>query len=301
MRVTVVHNPRSGDDDHAGEQLIGLVSGAGHQVDYYRSTDRWRAALDGHPDLVAVAGGDGTVSEVATATAGRGIPVTILPTGTANNIAGWLGLSGVPVEELVAGWTRASLQPFDIGVARGPWGTRRFLESLGVGLLAGLMSEIDVGGSTYVNRLDGRDTRIAAAREVLQRVLARSKAVSCELRLDELDISGEFLLVEVLNFGTAGPNLRLAPDADGADGVLDVVLIEEHERVRIEKHLSTNGADPLDAPVWRVHKVEHVTLRCQHCVGHFDDELWADPDNAGWLVAEASVEAAALTFLVPRS
>ena len=185
-----------------------------------------------------VAGGDGTVGQVARATAGRAIPIAILPTGTANNIAGWLKLTGIPIEELVAGWTRASLQPFDLGVARGRWGTSRFLESVGVGLLAETMAEIDAGGAGYVNQLNGRETRITAARELLQSVLRRTRAVRCDLQLDELTLAGEYLLVEVLNFGAAGPNLRLAPDADGADGLLDVVVVEAHERSWLEKHLS---------------------------------------------------------------
>jgi diacylglycerol kinase family enzyme len=311
MRVTLIHNPKSGDDDHTGEELAALMRHAGHQVAYYRSTGPWRAAIDDDVELVAVAGGDGTVSAVAKATAGRGIPIGVLPMGTANNIAVWLGLSGIPPEELIAGWARASVTPFDIGVANGPWGTNRFLESVGVGLLAGMISEIDVGGSRYVNELNRRDARITAARDVLERVLRQSKAVRCELLLDEPAspkpgrrrervISGDYLLVEVLNFGTAGPNLNLAPHAEGADGLLDVVVVEEHERTSLEQQLPATGADPLYAPARRVHQARRVVIRCEEpCLWHLDDELWNDAGAGQSVEAEASVEGAAVTFLVP--
>jgi diacylglycerol kinase (ATP) len=299
MRLSLIHNPKSGDDDHAGEQLVELLAKAGHEVSYFRSKGPWQAAIDERPDLLVIAGGDGTVGEVARAIAGRPVPMTILPIGTANNIAGWLGLSGIPLEELVAGWPGGFVQPFDCGVARGPWGTSRFLESVGVGLLAHLMSEIDAGESGYVNQLNGRETRITAAREVLERVLGRSNPFRTDIRLDGVDLSSEYLLVEVLNFGAAGPNLQLAPDADGADGMLDVVLVEAHERDWLAQHLSAIGSDPLNAPSLRVHHARHVTIRCERCMVHLDDELWPEHAADPSLIVEASVEPGVLTFLVP--
>lgn len=300
MRVCLVHNPGAGDTNHSGEKLVELVATAGHQVDYRESKGSWHNSLDDRPDLIAVAGGDGTVGEVTRATIGRAIPITILPTGTANNIAGWLGLTGIPNEELVAGWTHGGMQPFDLGVARGPWGSFRFLESIGIGLLAGMMSEIKKGTSTYVNELDGRERRIAAALAVLERLLRRSEAFRCEVRLDGLDLSGDYLLVEILNFGVAGPNLRLAPEAHGADGMLDVVLVHAHERGRLERHLSSIETDSGEESRLRVQHARHVSIHCEDCTVHLDDELWTN-ESGEHLIAEANVQADAVTFLVPSS
>ena len=49
------------------------------------------------PDLVVAAGGDGTVSAVARLLAGRGTPLAILPTETANNIARCVGTDALEV------------------------------------------------------------------------------------------------------------------------------------------------------------------------------------------------------------
>jgi diacylglycerol kinase family enzyme len=260
MRIAVVHNPNSGDDDHEAEQLIEPIKDAGHDVSYHQSRKGWETSLDRALDLVVVAGGDGTVAQVARVTADRSLPMTILPMGTANNIASRLGLSGVPVEALVAGWSRGTLQPFDLGLARGPWGTFQFLESIGVGMLAELMSEIDEGASSYVNELSRRETRISAALGVLHQVLRQSSGIPCEIVLDDRRLSGEYLLLEVLNFGAAGPNLQLAPAADCADGLLDVVLVEAHERALLEEHLAALQSGARYAPRLSIYQARRVRL-----------------------------------------
>lgn len=300
MRVMLVHNPNSGDSDHEREQLVSMLTRAGHRVEYHSSKGPWQTALSGRPDLVAVAGGDGTVGEVARAVTGSGTPIAILPMGTANNIARFLGLTDIPSPELVAGWNRASLCPFDFGVARGPWGSSMFLESIGLGVLADLMHEIDAGGSGYVNQIDDRSERIDAAIEVLQQIVRDASPLPCEIMLDERDYSGEYLLVEVLNFGAAGPNLRLAPDADGGDGVLDVVLVPAQERRWLENHLAAlrGGRKPI-AP-HRAHHGRRVTIRCAGARLHLDDELWAAMvDAPSETRVEAVVQTHALTFVVP--
>ena len=299
MRVLLVHNPSSGDDDHAREHLMNLLTGAGHQVTYETSKGRWQSGLDNGHEVVAVAGGDGTVGEVARASRWRGIPIAVLPTGTANNIAGWLGLTGIPHEDLVRGWAGAVRAPFDLGVARGPWGRYEFLESVGVGLLAGLMAEIDTGSSGYVNTLDSREARVEAALDVLEQMLAGAHPVPCEIRLDDHVCTGDYLLVEILNFGSAGPNLRLAPHADGGDGRLDVVLVEAHERKWFETRLADIRRDPSRASALRVHHAARVEIRCDRSQLHLDDTLWDADQGTQRITAEAEVEPGALTFLVP--
>ena len=298
MRVLLIHNPTSGDDDHARDHLVELVRQAGHQVAYLRSKEDWQAGLDEDQELIAVAGGDGTVAEVARATASHGIPITILPTGTANNIATGLGLGDVPHDALVAGWARGTLRPFDLGVATGPWGRSTFLESVGIGALAELMFEIDEGESGYVNELDAREQRIEAAIDVLHRIVGHSPGVRCELELDGEEVAGEYLLVEVLNFGAAGPNLRLAPGADGGDGRLDVVLVKLSDRDTLARHLRQPEAEPQLSGLWQVHHASRVLLRCDASPLHIDDELLAGDGTA--IEVTVSIDPAAFSFLVPR-
>ena len=69
-----------------------------------------------------MAGGDGTVNKVFAELAGHETLVTLIPLGTANNIADTLGLTAGSPEELIAAWPDFVLRPFDIGVAVAPWG-----------------------------------------------------------------------------------------------------------------------------------------------------------------------------------
>ena len=299
MRVALIHNPESGDDDHAREHLVDLIAGAGHHVTYHSSKSEWKAAFESRPDLLAVAGGDGTVRKVACASAGRNIPIAILPTGTANNVAGELGLGGIRHEELVNAWANGAIQAFDLGVVRGPFGVHRFLESVGVGVLASLIAEVDSGRAGFVNELDRREARIDAALGVLEAVLSRSTPIACDIELDDVRLSGEYLLIEILNFGAAGPNLQLAPHADGADGVLDIALVEAGERSWLEQHVSDIRTHPSNVTPLRVRHARCVTLRCEPRALHVDDKMW-EVDGQGTSV-EATVEHAALTFLVPAS
>lgn len=297
MRVLLVHNPSSGDDDHEREEMVELLKAAGHRAEYRSSKADWRRGLAERPELVAVAGGDGTVGEVARTLAGTGTPMTILPTGTANNIARFLGLTGVPHVQLVGGWAGGSLCPFDLGIAETSRSPFPFLESIGLGVLAELMYEIESGGSGYVNELSDRRERIGAAIDVLQRIVRAARPIPCAVRLDGRDYSGEYLLVEVLNFGAAGPNLRLAPNGNGADGALDVVLVQAHERRWLEDHLEAVRTGEEHVSPHRARHAERVTIRCSGGRLHVDDEL---EENGAGSEVRASVQRHALTFLVPE-
>ena len=299
MRVLLVHNPKSGDDDHAGEQLARLIEDAGHDVSYCLSKEDWRHSLDGTVEVLAIAGGDGTVGKVARATAGHTVPIAILPTGTANNIATWLGLSGRPAADLIAEWSSAVRRPFDLGLAHGPWGEFGFLESVGIGLLAEMMAAIDVGEAGWVNDLKGREMRISAALEVLGRVLKGSSGIACDLELDGQRISGEYLLIEFLNFGAAGPNLALAPAADCGDGLLDIVLVEAHERDLLEAHLAAVRAGRDDVPELPIRHARHVAIEFAPCRLHLDDELWTAEAGAARVRGAITLQPGALEFLVP--
>ncbi len=61
------------------------------------------------------------------------IPLALLPAGTANNIAGTLGISG-EMEEIVEGWKPGLVKKFDLGVFKQEDREQIFLEGVGFGL-----------------------------------------------------------------------------------------------------------------------------------------------------------------------
>jgi diacylglycerol kinase family enzyme len=255
-------------------------------------------SLDRGPDVVVAMGGDGTVGKVARALNGRHIPIALLPMGTANNIAAALGLRGRDLPRLIAGWNDATPRPFDVGVARGPWGERRFLESVGVGLLSEAISTIDEGHAGYDNEIGHTEARLNAALDVFRHTVVGIPNAKVELWLDGKNLSGRYILVEALNFGAAGPNLSLAPDGDPSDGLLDLVLAEEADREPLRDQLDRFRSDPMAASRLRTHRGRRIELRCDGCLLHLDDQLWRAREGTVATV-EITVEAGALTFLIP--
>lgn len=298
MHVLLVHNSAAGDGHFNRESLERLIRDAGHTVTYAPASERsWRRAVaDGDVDVVAAAGGDGTVGKVARATAGRRVPIAVIPLGTANNIAGALGLSSRAIPDLVAGWSHARRQSFDTGTARAGR-SYQFLESAGVGLLAATIARIANGDAAYVDELNEAEDRLDAAVDVLCDELSRIEPVHVELDLDGRAVSGAFVLVEVLNFGGAGANLRLAHEADPADGYFDVVLVDADGRQALLDHLPLYRTDPDRAPRLPTCRARHIRLSCRGCVLHLDDKLRRREASERDPV-ELTLEPAALTFLV---
>jgi diacylglycerol kinase (ATP) len=274
MRVAVIHNPSAGAVRYGPQELLAAIRRAGHET-VYRSTRTkgWRTALEspGSFDLVVAAGGDGTVDKVGVAMAGRGVPMAILPLGTANNIARALGLSS-DVEALIAAWRSGTPRPFDVGLVHGVAGERRFLESVGVGLFPDMIVA------------KKRRRIVDEARPSLMRDLERMIETSAvepsrywHVKLDDLDLSGEHLAVEAMNIGDVGPTVCLAPQADPADGLMDVVTVPASKRDELTQHLihRLRGQHlPLHLPVARGRQ---LVLHGDASALHVDGRLVREP------------------------
>lgn len=294
MRLLVLYNPAAARTPADRGQLLDLLRAHGHDPVCCNTADRdWQAALDdGAIELLVAAGGDGTVATLARAAALRRLPLAILPLGVANNISRALGLGDFTIDELVDSWRDAERSPFDLGIARGPWGVDYFLESVGIGLLTALMAAIDDAGEGSVNAIESPEERLHAARRVGHAVLERLHPMDLALTIDGRRTEGRFLLVEVLNFGAAGPNLELTPAGHHADGLLEVALAEDTARARLAERLARpEGA----APLLRVHPASRVTLHCGPCELHLDDRRRAADGDV-----ELGIAPGALSFLVPR-
>jgi diacylglycerol kinase (ATP) len=267
VRVTVMHHPGAGPGSHDRAALEAAVAGAGHRTTYHSvEDDGWRAALAEPADLVAVAGGDGTVARVLIEAAGRGVPVAVIPLGSANNIARSLGYpGGEPDPAAAAGrWERAPRRPFDIGLLEGPGPSEPVIESAGGGLLAELLRRAREPGPPVSGA-----AKLRRGRALLADALAEAPLLPWRIDLDGRDLSGRYLAVEALNIGTVGANVRLAPTADPGDGLLDLVLAGEDERRLVL------GGVPLPAHRGRILRMEPP----EGCPLHVDDDLW--PTDAG--------------------
>ena len=102
MRTLLLHNPTAGDGSLSADSLETALSRSGCLVTACSKHDASYKAAFGEPwDLVAVAGGDGTVAKAARHMPEQNVPLALLPTRTANNVAHSLDLLG-EAEEIAA-------------------------------------------------------------------------------------------------------------------------------------------------------------------------------------------------------
>jgi diacylglycerol kinase (ATP) len=299
VRITLIHNPGAGAQQGDAKALMALLEEEGHDVRAKSSKDKdWKSALDAPADLVAVAGGDGTVGRVAREMLGRGVPVAPLPAGTANNISRSLGLVDRHWEELVRAWPEGRRVKLDVGMARGPWGERAFVEGVGAGLFACLLSDSEANGKPVLPKRP--EDRVSQALERLKKEAAGCAAVEIAASLDGEDVSGRYLLFEALNIPNIGPNLFLAPDSKPGDGTFDLVMVGEEDRDRLTGYLKAwqENRERLAVLPSRRGKVLRIEWRGYPL--HIDDELW--PEEGARVPERATIELAiegAVEFVAP--
>lgn len=298
MRVTLIHNPGAGKQgkDH-GKALVAMLTEHGHDVRYRSSKeDGWKKALKKEADLVVVAGGDGTVARVARRMVGRGVPMAVLPAGTANNIARSLGQVERPYEELIRAWPEARRVKLDAGIARGPWGERYFIEGIGAGVFAQLLANPAGPNAKKARR------PVETALERLRKVAARCKPLDIAAQVDGKDISGHYLMLEVINLRYVGPNLHLAQDTRPGDGEFDVVMVTEAERPRLVHYLEHWQDNRDRLAVLPSLRGKRLRMEWTGFELHIDDKLRpkedAKPKEMSGIV-EARLDGDTVEFLVP--
>jgi diacylglycerol kinase (ATP) len=258
VNLILVVNKSAGDGAHSAEGLRQQLEAAGYRVEQGPSKGReLRQALRGKADLVVAAGGDGTVARVMKALVGRPTPLAILPLGTANNIATSLGIRGTP-EELVPRWRDAPRMRVEVGRVRGPWGETLFVESVGVGLLARLMSPA----------VEAANEDVPDARIRMERLVRSARLRHWRVKLDGEDLSGEYLLIEAMNIRCAGPNLCLATRSRPGEGRLQVISAGERDRELLRSLVGREAELTASLPA---RSGNHLTIWCKRQHLHVDD------------------------------
>jgi diacylglycerol kinase (ATP) len=260
-RVTLFHNPTAGDGSHEGDELIECLRKAGFEPNYNSTKGEYKPALRDPGEIAIVAGGDGTVRKIATHLSDRSVPLAIIPLGTANNIANTLGVAG-DSGPLIEGLLTARRQRFDIWEAAGNWGKELFVEGVGFGVFAEVMSALDKqeeqGAGPFLKTAD----ELTIALRALGEALPKFEAVDAEVTLDGQDLSGRYLMLEAMNIRHIGPNLLLAPDADPGDGYLDLVMVEDSQREELAGYFEYRLEGKQDAPLLPVRRGKHLRVNC---------------------------------------
>jgi diacylglycerol kinase (ATP) len=272
MRITLMHNPKAGDAEHGKKQLMAALAKAEHHATYQSTKKKdYKKALKKPTDLVLAAGGDGTVVKVASRLVETGIPLSVLPLGTANNLARTLGFLASP-EEIIARLEGGKRRAFDIGVTRGPWGTRYFFEAVGGGLFADYVRAAR-GKGKKIKKLS-KEQEMARHVSLLHQMLHNYPARQWKIDIDGEDVSDRYILWETMNIRSVGPALYLASQAATKDGQLDFVCAREGDRSLLMEHLEARLAGRKHKFPLPIRRFRQLRVIWEGSALHLDDEPW---------------------------
>ncbi len=199
-----------------------------------------QAVRQGATHVVAV-GGDGTVHEVANGLldADTDAALGVVPIGSGNDFAKLLGLYGHDPLHAVARLVTARSRRFDAGRVGGV-GWEWFVNSVGFGFAPAVVKTRD-----RMQHLHGFLSYLVP----VVRTFFTFEPMVFDLAAPGFRERGYMMMIEVCNGTTSGGSYRFAPDADPADGKMDVCLIR---RVSLPRFL-------LAIP--RVMRGTHVKMR----------------------------------------
>lgn len=233
-RVTLVVNPSAGHGRgrRLQESVAARLAAGGLAVEVRASTDYrdsfalCRDAVKARDDALVVVGGDGMVHAGLTACAWSGVPLGIIPAGTGNDFA---RSAGVPhrwqaaTDAVLAGHTRV----VDLMTAEGDLneGTTAYI---GSALSTGFDELVAVRAASMPLHLAAPSYAFAVFAE-LRHFRPLHYRLTMAGRVRELDA----ILVVVANAGIIGGGIRIAPDADLADGLLDVTIVHPVPRTTL--------------------------------------------------------------------
>lgn len=222
MRALLYHNPTAGAGNHDAGDVVSAVRAAGIVPDYRSSKDDVPAAAAAGMDLVIAAGGDGTVTEALALFRGHVRDFAILPLGTANNIARGFGIEGPP-EQIARGLAAPDWRRLDIGLLTGPDGSRRVMESVGLGALAQAMAEAH--GQDLASDEKGG---FALAR--LHAILSGAARAELAVVADGVTLPDDIVMAEILNAPLVGPGIGPRHLPAPGDGLLEVAYLTDAGR-----------------------------------------------------------------------
>jgi len=273
----------------------------------------WRLGLPAsadEADVVLLFGGDGTIHRHLSRLVKLGLPVLVVPVGSGNDFARALGLR--PVRDSLAAWRRfcegaGNCRQIDLGVifsegnageAPAPDPYRYFCCVAGVGLdgevarRANRLPRWLRGNGGYVLSL--APTLFSFA-PIQVKILTHAE----DLSNDKWSVRSDqpTLLAAFANTSTYGGGMKIAPQAEMDDGLLDVCVVGGVDPFKLfcmfptvysGKHLGIKEVEYFHAPRVRV-ETEHPL------------DVYADGEYVCQTPVEIGIQPAALKVVVPSN
>lgn len=277
-RVLIISNPVAGRRRSLRLRRVAAhLAGLGAEVTLRQTARRGDAeafaaeVLPGSTDVIAVAGGDGTINEVLNGLEPPSPPIAIIPLGTANVLAIEVGLSLRP-REIAAAIACGQASPIRLGTANG----RRFVMMLGIGFDAEVVRRV----GPRLKRVAGRGGYVAQSLLAAFSFPRRRYTV----RIDGADYDAASLVIA--NGRSYAGRYTCAPQARLDQPSLEVCLFREGGSAAALTYMAALAAGRLH----RLRSVEIVRASRVQVDGPPGEPVQADGDIALSLPLDVAVD-----------
>jgi diacylglycerol kinase (ATP) len=287
--IALLTNPTSGKGRGRRTAAIALprLTEAGFDVremvgrDGDEALDLARKAVADEVESLVVVGGDGMVHLAAQALAGTGVNLGIIPSGTGNDVARYVGIPRTDPQLAADVVVGSRVRTIDLGRAGGTY-------------------FVTVLASGFDSKVNERANAMAWPRGQMRYNLA----TLAELRVFEplpylLELDGEqrsldAMLVAVGNGESFGGGLRITHGACLDDGLLDVVIIKPMSKAKLVRtYPRLFSGRHVGIPEYEHHRVRSVTVAAPGI------SAYADGERIGALPLTVEAVPQALRVLVP--
>jgi len=225
LRAKLIFNAGSGRPEESPQQLVSILSEMqDHQIlpEVYtvrpdsQLEEVVRDAIKSGIKLIVVAGGDGTIDSIVGAMVGTEATLGIIPTGTRNNVAFNLGITG-DIASSVALLRKGRHLKIDVGRVHCGHTRHWFLEAVALGLISDLYPMAD----------DIQHGNLAQIGGLLTTFISATPS-NLQIELDDhenVEMTAHMLMITNMPF--LGPHFQISPDVSFKDGRLDVFTFSD--------------------------------------------------------------------------
>jgi len=298
-KALLIYNPTAGpwDMTWALKRLAAYLQKCGYRVDLIQThqpgdaTHYARQAVETAMDMVFVAGGDGTINEVANGLVNTPVAMGIIPVGTGNILAHQLRM---PILSLVAplyvndvgeALRKSRIQRIDTGVVDG----RHFVCWAGLGLDAEIAAFMEPR-PRYSKRLRALPYIIAGFS-----VAAEFRGVQSRIVIEDRTFRTRALMALASNIQLYASFFNIAPHARMDDGLLDIFVFKGLGFSYALRHLFLL----FSGRTLRDPKVMHALARTMRVETNPSVAVQLDGDPCGNTPTGITITPGALRLLVP--
>jgi len=221
-------------------------------------------AMEDGAKLLAVMGGDGTISDVVDVLADSGVVIGLIPAGTGNDIARSLGILPGDMEDAFGRIVKGDTISFDVGLEKGS--DRRFVSFVGCGFPALVAEE-----ANKMKFLRGRLVFFLS----LYKAVINLRGIPLILTLDGQRTEMLCTSIMIQNTPFTGGGLKVAPGARINDGYFDVVAVGEIGRVELMKNFpKLYSGRHLDHPAFQLMRGKQIIVELpENQLVCYDEEI----------------------------